>query len=199
MSDEILVDGKPVDLEDISIEQKFNAVKNADDAPSIRKPEPKPKPAPRTRARRTDRAAKPRTDKKPAEPLTPKDFRQALDGAVDGLWLAAASIPYATPYAIVLEASKPALVANLNQAANHSPRARSYVEKMTAGGGGMWAVGLAVTGASMASTALQIAKDPELRAQAAEHTKARLSEYMKQFKNELPLDQQESPDDNPAG
>lgn len=167
--------------------------------PTIKKPAPviekdsadKPK---------SNRGRPPKTEKARVKPepvkLDPKDYTEALDGAVTGLWVATASIPYTTAYAVVLDANKQGLVSSLNAAANSNATAREYVEKYTGGGGSMWAVSLAVVGANMAMQSWQLAKDPELRKQMAEHQQGRLKDWVaaQGFQKELKV-----PDDDKTG
>lgn len=155
----------------------------AEQAPTITRPAPRPAPdtskTTRTRtAAKTVKAEKPRVAKEHVV-LEPRDYSQALDGALTGLWVTTASVPFTTSYAVILDVNKAGLVPVLNQAANSSPTARRYVEKWTGGSGGMWAVSLAVIGANMGIQTYQLSRDPKLREQMATHQRAKLQEWAK--------------------
>jgi hypothetical protein len=112
------------------------------------------------------------------EVLTPKDYSEALDGALTGVWVATAGLPFTTPYAAVIAANKAGLVGALNAGANQNAKVRMYVEKYTGGGGGLWQMQLAVVGAQMGMQTLQLMKDKELRDQAAASTRAQLQQWL---------------------
>jgi hypothetical protein len=137
----------------------------------------KSEPKRRGRPPKADRARVEAT-KPAAEPLTPKDYSEALDGALTGVWVATAGLPWTTPYAAVLAANKGALVGALNSGANANAKVRTYVEKYTGGGGGLWQLQLAVVGAQMGMQTMQLMKDPALRQQAEESTRAQLHQWL---------------------
>jgi hypothetical protein len=117
---------------------------------------------------------------KPAsEELPQKDYTEALDGALTGVWLATAGLPFTTPYAAVLNANKAGLVGALNAGANQNAKVRANVERFTGGGAGLWQLQLAVVGAQMGMQTMQLMKDKELREQAAAATRKQLHEWLK--------------------
>jgi hypothetical protein len=127
-----------------------------------------------------------------AEALPPKDYTEALDGALTGVWVATAGLPFTTPYAAVIAANKAGLVGALNAGANANPKVRAQVEKYTGGGGGLWQMQLAVVGAQMAMQTMQLMKDKDLRDQAAESTRTQLHTWL--TANGL-VAEQEAPDE----
>jgi hypothetical protein len=133
----------------------------------------------RTRARpgKTERA---RTTTAATSQKVDKDFSEDIAGLTTGLWITAASIPYTSPYAVVVKQAQPQLVHNLNAAAQNNAQVRGYVEKLGSGGGGVWAIGLSITAAQMGMSILQIARDPELRKQLGEQSRAELQQYLEQ-------------------
>jgi hypothetical protein len=174
-------DGKKLELE--AAEQTFAAAMAAPetDVPAPRKMTAEQKQAikdepKRTRAR-TAKTEKPRTTAKASEKVD-KDFTEDIAGITTGVWLTAASVPYTQAYAALIKVNQPALVASLNQGAQNNSQIRGYVEKLSTGGGGVWMLSLGVTSANMAMQALQIARDPKLRSQLAEQTKADLNAYL---------------------
>jgi hypothetical protein len=180
-------DGQPVNLE--ASEQDFARAMSAPvadvPAPPRMTPEAKAevekaKAEPRRRGRppKADRA-RVETPPAPSEPLPPKDYTEALDGALTGVWVATAGLPFTTPYAAVIAANKAALVGALNAGANQNPKVRAAVEKYTGGGGGLWQMQLAVIGAQMGMQTMQLMRDPELRKQASESTRAQLHQWLK--------------------
>lgn len=195
------LNGKTVELENKPADYNSVTFVPKPDEPSIKKPAPVIKPSDSsstTRATRTrtkpDKADKARVKPEPVQ-LDPKDYTDALDGALTGLWVATASIPYTTAYAVVLDANKAGLVASLNQAANANSTARTYVEKFTSGSGGMWGLSLAVVGANMAMQTYQLATDPELRKQMSEHQRGKLTDWAKSQGFNTPLEKE--PADEP--
>lgn len=175
------LDGKPLDLE--AAEQAFNAAMAAPESevPAPRKMTAEAKAAVKDSPRKPP---KPRTASEKARTTTTsqksdKDFTEDLQGITTGLWLTAASVPYTQAYAALVKLNQPALVAQLNQAAKNNATVRTNIEKLSSGGGGMWMLGLGVTAANMSMQALQIARDPELRKQMAEQTRADLQQFLK--------------------
>jgi hypothetical protein len=199
----VTTDGTPVNLE--ATEQDFA---RAMSAPVADVPAPPrmseadkaeleaKKAAPKRRGRPPkDDRARVETPKPASEPLTPKDYSEALDGALTGVWLAVAGIPYTTAYAAVLAANKTALVGALNAGANANPKVRAQVEKFTGSGGGLWQMQLAVVGAQMAMQTMALMKDSKLRQQATDSTREQLHGWL--TANGL-VAEQEAPDDATA-
>lgn len=116
--------------------------------------------------------------KEPGKPLPPKDFTADLNAAADGLWLGASQLPIAAPYAAVVHAYQPAIVAAVNQGAQVNADVRNYVEKMTSGAGNAWMLQLAVVGIQMGMTMMQVAKNPEFKAQLVETNNAQVAAYI---------------------
>jgi hypothetical protein len=140
-------------------------------------PNPKPKrgrPTKAERARTTDAPPPVSKDK----PLPPKDFRGDLNAVGDGLWLGLSSIPVTSPYAALVHANQPGIVAAVNQGAQVNTGMRNYVEKLTSGGGNAWMLQLGLIGVNIAMQGLQLARDPELRRQLAEANTAQVQAYV---------------------
>src|SRR6185437_16745605 len=173
-------DGKKLDLE--AAEQSFAQAMSspADDVPAPKRATPEQKEqakAPRaSRSRPKAATDKARTTAKSEK--VDKDFSEDIAGITTGLWLTTASIPYTQAYAAIVKLNQPALVASLNQGAQNNSQIRGYVEKLSSGGGGLWMMSLGVTSVNMAMQAMQIARDPELRKQLTEQTKADLQSYL---------------------
>src|SRR5487761_208178 len=122
---------------------------------------------------------KARTEPKPAAgEKTDKDFTGQCTAVTTAGWILTASVPFTSPYAAVIDANQPALIAALNAGCQNSSRMRVNVERLASGGGGVWAVQLAVVGANMSMQALQIMRDPDLRRQANEATQETFREFL---------------------
>lgn len=167
------------------VNQEFSRAMAAEE-PSATQPPPvrvKPEPAaepkrPRGRPRKED---KPRAeDKAPAaSQKTDEDFTEACTGLTTLAWFGLAATPLTSPYAAVVDANQEQLVAALNGAAQNNAKAREAIQRMTNGGGGVWAVQLAVVGANMSMQTLQLLKDPELRKEASEATQAKFRAFLR--------------------
>ena len=182
MALEMTIGDKTTPLE-VTETPTYSEMPVAEPAPTITRPAPRPAPdtSKTTRARtaaKTVKAEKPRVAKEPVV-LETRDYTQALDGALTGVWVAAVSLPPTTAYAAVLDMNKDGLVNGLNLAANNSPTARRYVEKWTGGSGGLWTVTLAAIGVNMCMQTYQLSKDANLRSQLAEGQRAKLAEWAK--------------------
>lgn len=166
------------------VNQEFSRAMAAEDPSAVPAPPQRP-PAvpdgekkPRGRPRKDE---KPRADDK-APAVSQKvdtDFTEACAGLTTLAWFGLAATPFTSPYAAVVDANQDQLVAALNGAAQNNAKAREAIQRMTSGGGGVWAVQLAVVGANMGMQTLQILKDPELRKEASEHTQAKFKAFLK--------------------
>lgn len=182
----LLPDGKPVPAAPpasaADVDRQFAEAMAAppDEVPAPPKreiiPEPEEKPKPRRRGR-PPKSERTRVTKTP-EPPSDKDYTEDVTGIVTGAWLTLASIGKTQPYAAVIANHQDGLVTALSAGAKNNATIRGYIEKMSSGGGGLWAVQLALVAAQMAMEASQIAKNPELKAQAAEMTKQQLAEVL---------------------
>jgi len=174
--------GDAVDLDAVKagMDSAFESVMNADDAPppTPAKVERTPKPE-RARTRRQPKDEKPRT--KP-EPPVKTDYTEDAQQLVGGLWTVAAAVPMTQPYALVVDANSDALVSALAAGAKQNSTLRRFV----ASGENTWMLQLASVGMSMGMQAFQIARDPQLRAGAAETTRAKLRQMLSAQGIELP-------------
>jgi hypothetical protein len=94
---------------------------------------------------------------------------------VGSIWAVAASVPPTQAYALVLHNAADGLAAALAEGAKVNPTIRRAV----AGGGNVgWQLQLAGVAVTMGMQAMQLMKDPALRAQCAEQTRAQLKEAM---------------------
>jgi hypothetical protein len=91
-----------------------------------------------------------------------------------------AALPPTQPVAAVIKYNQPQLVVALNEAAQSNSTVRNQIEKLS-GSGSIALAGLGVVVASMAMQTLQIMRDPDLRQQMAERTRADLVEYANQI------------------
>jgi hypothetical protein len=82
----------------------------------------------------------------------------------------------------VIDANADELVSALAEGAKHNSTVRSFVSS----GGNTWMLQLANVGISMGVQAFQLAKDKELRAEAAKVTKKKLREALKAQGIEIP-------------
>jgi hypothetical protein len=174
------VDGTAVDLQ--AAEQEFNRAMAAppSDAPGLpERPVKDPNEAKQDAKRGRGRPPKGvrATDAKTTTPAK-ADYTEDVAGLVTGLWVATASIPYTTAYAAIISANKDGLTAAVAAGAKQNTTMRAYVEKFSGSGGGMWAVQLAVVGTNMAMQGMQLMKDPELRKQCAEQTRAEMKAFL---------------------
>jgi hypothetical protein len=188
-------DGKPLNVDPVAESAKPDVPAPPRMTPEDKAAVEKAKAEPKRRGRppKNDRA-RVETPPAPSEPLPPKDYTEALDGALTGVWVATAGLPFTTPYAAVTTANKAALVGALNAGANQNPKVRAAVEKYTGGGGGLWQMQLAVIGAQMGMQTMQLMKDPELRKQASESTRTQLHEWLT-ANGLVPSEQDSAPED----
>lgn len=175
-------DGKSVDIEAAELTFAAAMAQPETDVPAPPKMTAEEKEqikaeAPKRTRGRPGKAERARTTAAPAQ-KTDKDFSEEISGITTGIWLTTASIPYTQAFAPVIKLNQPALVAQLNQAAQNNSQVRGYVEKLGSGGGGLWVLGLGVTCANMAMQTVQIMKDPELRRQMAEQTRQDLQDFL---------------------
>lgn len=118
--------------------------------------------------------AKARTEAKVAEAIK-DDYTPDAASAVGDLWLMAAVIPFTQPYALVIEANSDPLVAALAEGAKHN----ATIRRLVGSGGNTWAVSLAGVALTMGVQALQIARDPAVRAEATAATRESLKAVLK--------------------
>ena len=170
-------DGKPVDVTPVDAEAvnaRFDAAMN-DDGPDEQAP---PKRTPRTvaepeqakpRRGRPPKDEKARTADKPAAEVK-DDYTEDAQHLVGAVWTVTATIPFTQPYALVIEGNSDALSSALAEGAKHNTTIRAWVSS----GQSSWMLGLASVGLTMGMQAFQLMKDPELRKEAAETTRAHL-------------------------
>lgn len=152
--------------------------------------------AKRGRPRAEDKS---RTEDKPKESQkVDKDFTEQLVGLTSTAWFAAASIPYTSPYATVIDANQAELVAALNGAAQNNAAIRSKIEGWSSGGGGIWAIQLAAVSTNMTLQAFQLLKDPQLRKEAAAVTNGKFRKFLKDQGVVLPDEQPQPAEPVPA-
>ena len=151
------------------------------------KPAEAPK-RPRGRPRKTP-DERPRVADKPAE--TPaakveKDFTDECAGLTTLGWAALAATPWTSPYACVIEANQEQLVKAVNSGCQQNPRIREAVERWSSGAGGVYMLQLASVGVNMGVQAMQLLKDPALRAEARAHTEDKFRQFLKEQGVNLP-------------
>ena len=176
-------DGTPVDLD--AAEREFAramAAPPADDlaAPPKRDPAAAADPEKSGKSTRTKAAPKPRVKK--ATPVK-SDYTEDAQTVVSSVWTVTAAIPPTQAFAYVINANANNLTAALAEGAKHSETIRNA---LTGGGEHAWKAQLGIVAVSMAMQTMQLLKDPELRQQAAEHTRAQLQEIVKSA--EVPAD-----------
>jgi hypothetical protein len=183
-------DGAPVELDAEkreAVNQEF-ARAMASDGPDEQAGPPrlddKPAEAPkRPRGRpRKNPDDKPRVTDKPAAAASQtvdKDFTDECVGLTTLGWAALAATPYTSAYACVIEANQEQLVAALNAGAQNNAAIRAKIEAWSAGGGGVYMLQLAAVGTNMTVQAMQLLKDPDLRAQARAHTEGKFREFLR--------------------
>jgi len=189
-------DGQPVDLD--AAEQDFHAAMAA--------PEPDEKPdypappkrdygttadgRPKLAAGRPRKSAaeKPRTaGKVPSQPARAKpgkelpaaDYTESLTSFGSAVWMGLAAVPltHAQALGAVWKHQLPAQVAAWNAAAQQDPGVRRAVENLSAGP--TWVVGIAIATAPLVGAAVAIVRDPDVRTQLAEQTRAEFAEFLK--------------------
>lgn len=157
------------------------------------KPAETPK-RPRGRPRKTA-DERPRVTDKPPEAPAPKvdrDYTDECAGLSTLGWAALAATPWTSPYACVVEANQEQLVKALNGGCQQNPRIREAVERWSAGGGGVYMLQLAAVGTNMGVQAMQLLKDPALRAEARAHTEGKFREFLKAQGVNLPGEAEET-------
>lgn len=204
MPELVTPDGTPVAADDAKraeINQDFSRAMAAEDpsgtpAPPVRQDKPGPPPRRRGRPSKDEKA---RADSKPAgEQKSDKDYTEPIAGLTTLAWAACASVPYTQPYAAVIDANQSQLVAALNGAAQNNARAREVVEKLAAGGGGVWMIQLAAVGTNMAMQTLELLKSPDLRKEAAAATQHKFRSFLKTQGVNVPGDGQDAPAEVPS-
>lgn len=129
----------------------------------------------RTRARKESQA---RTTSEPPKdgPKAEVDYGPAAQALIGNVWLGAAMIPVTQPYAAVLSASSDGVAGALAEGAKHNETIRGW---LTSGTESTWKLQLAGVAVTMGMQCWQIARDPELRDQAREVTRAQLAEALR--------------------
>lgn len=166
--------GRKVDIDADAITAEFQQAMNDDTPPTQAPPRRPPKPpadpdAPKPRRGRLPKAEQSRTTTAAASPVK-DDYTADAEQTVGGLWAVAAMLPPTQPYALVIDANSDALVGALAAGAKHN----STIRKFVSSGGNSWMLQLAGVGMSMGMQALQLARDPQMRAQAAQATRDKL-------------------------
>jgi hypothetical protein len=197
--------GKPVTVPDPApprpatdpeqVNRDFSRAMAADD-PSAPQPPPRREDTPPKE--KPKRAARPRADSKSRTESAPKakvdtDYTEALAGITTLAWSALAAIPYTTPYAAVVDANQPQLVSALNAAAQNNAQIREQIERLAAGGGGVWAIQLAAVGVNMSMQTLQIMRDPQIRKEATAATQQKFRQFLRAQGVNVEEMQQEAP------
>ena len=171
--------GAPVDVTEQadSINAQFQAAMN-DDGPDEQAP-PKRQPRSSAAAEAAGSVEKPRRGRPPkgeqarVKDTPPKDdYTEDAVSTVGTVWTIAASIPVTQPYALVIHTNADALAKSLAEGAKHNATIRAFV----ASGESTWIIGLASVGMTMSLQTMQLIKDPELRADAADKTREQLKE-----------------------
>lgn len=167
--------GKQVAIDAAEVTAQFEAAMN-DDTPDTQAPprrqrraDPAAEDAPKPRRGRPPKEEKSRTTTAAAAPVK-DDYTADAQSAVGTLWSVAAAVPFTQPYALVIEGNADALVSALAEGAKHNATIRRWVDT----GKNTWMLQLASVGMSMGMQALQLARDPEMRAKAAAKTRENL-------------------------
>jgi len=123
------------------------------------------------------------TSKAPADkkPLAPRDFTADLDALGNGLWLGLSQLPATAPYAALLHMQQPAIVAAVNAGAQVNPSVRNFCDKLTSGTGNAWALQLGVVAVNVGLQGMQLARNPELRAQLAQANSVAVAQFIEQM------------------
>lgn len=142
---------------------------------------------------------RPRKDAAKAPVKSPKttlpvkaDYTADVQGLVTSVWTVTAMLPPTQPVAYVISANADPLVAALAEGAKHNEFIRSMVDGPAQNA---WALQLAAVAANMGLTAVQIMRDPELKAKSAEATREQLKALAGAQADAL---KDEEPSDNPA-
>lgn len=172
--------GKPVDVTPVDADAVNAAFRDAMDsdgpeesAPPRRQPRAAAEDAPKPRRGRQPKAEKSRTTEKPAAAVK-DDYSEDAQNFVGTVWTVAASLPPSQPFALVLETNADGLVGALAEGAKHNATIRAFVST----GQSAWWLQLAGVTLTMGMQAAQIARDPELREQAAATTREHLKAAM---------------------
>src|SRR5215469_16190602 len=138
----------------------------------------------RTRTRKSADTARTTNAAKPAEPAKADvDYSAGAIALVQNVWLGTALIPVTQPYAAVLAGQSDGLATALAEGAKHNETIRGWVSSDNAG---MWKLQLAGIAVSMGMTCLQVARDPELRAELRAVTQTQLRVTLKAQGIEIP-------------
>jgi hypothetical protein len=197
MPEELLgPDGQPVDLD--AAEQAFNeamAAPEPDEQPDYPAPPrrdygTKEDGTPKRAAGRPRKTAadKPRAGKVPDPPpakarnaggKVTTDYAEVLAGFGQAVWmgLAAVPLPHAQALGAVWRHQLPAQVQAWNVAAQQDAGVRRGVEKLA--GGPTWVIGVAIATAPLVGAGVAIMRDPDIRADLAEQTRAEFGEFLK--------------------
>lgn len=149
---------------------------------------------PRRKRGRPPKSEAARTAAAPPAQAVDKDYTDALVALTTMGWSAVAAIPYTTPYAAVIDANQENLVRALNHGAQNNAAIRAKIEALTAGGGGIWVIELAGVTVNMTMQAMQILRDPQVRAEARAATETKFREFLKAQGVQVP-----EPDGEDAG
>lgn len=193
--------GQPVDRE--AVDREFSRAMASEDPGSVQPPPPRddqsqaePPKRPRGRPRKDEKS---RTEQPPQLPQkVDTDYTEAVAGLTTLAWATLAGIPYTTPYAAVIDANQVQLIDALNKAAQNNAAIREQIEKLAAGGGGVWAIQLAAVGANMTIQTLQLVRDPELRKEAAAVTQKKFRAFLSAQGIQLPDEQPQEAAHAPA-
>jgi hypothetical protein len=176
-------DGEPVDVSSVEQgEREFAAAFATPPAGDLPAPPPDHKKDMATErpARRGRPPKSARGDAKAPKPAVvvpvKADYSEDATKLVGTIWTVAASIPPTQAYALVVHNASDALASALAEGAKVNPAIRRFV---AGGGNAGWQLQLGAVAMQMGMQALQLSKDKELRAQAAETTRAQFKEAMK--------------------
>jgi hypothetical protein len=136
-------------------------------------PKDRPKRGRPPRASREAAKGAPKSVSAPAK----ADYTPEAQALVGTVWTVAAALPPTQAYAYVINQNADALAAALAEGAKQSDSLRKWV---AGGGNAGWQLQLAAVGINMGMGAMQMMRDPELRAQAAEATRVQLRAMLPQ-------------------
>lgn len=185
----VTADGAPVDppaVDTAEVNREFSRAMASDDPGGVQGPprhEEKPAEQPKRRPGRPRKGPedKPRVTDKPIDGpavKVDKDFTDECAGLSTLAWATLAAVPPTSPYALVIEANQEQLVTALNAGCQQNAKIRASVERWSSGSGGVYALQLAAVGVNMGVQALQLLKDPALRAEAKAHTQEKLRGFL---------------------
>jgi hypothetical protein len=166
----------PIDEDAVNraFSQSINEDAGPDESAPPRRAEKPAEDKPRAARPRTTKAEKARTTAKPADPVK-DDYHEDARALITTTWTAAASLGPTQPYAFALSQSADPLTDALADGAKHN----DFIRRMVSGGGGnAWQLKLAAAGMQFGMTTLAIMRDPEMKKQAAEATRAQLAAAM---------------------